>query len=200
MHPRARTERSQPQREPRDSIPIKRVRAAAWLAALACLATGEIGEASAQATEFPIRRVRSMERTIRAALQEGYRRSPTFQQVLVRLDESTVVVYVVSGFCEVTRLDGCLLGHVTNAGNSRYLRIVVNPHTPTIELIGRIGHELQHALEVAGAPEVVDAASMKALFRRIASTTCRGVLVDCYETRAAVEVEERVLAELSSGP
>lgn len=140
-----------------------------------------------------------MHRTIRAALQEGYHRSPTLRHVLLRLDESSVVVYVVAGFCEVTRLDGCLLGHVTIAGNTRYLRIVVNPHKPLTELIARIGHELQHALEVAAAPEAVDAASMLALFKRIASGTCRGVLVDCYETQAAVEVEDRVLKELNSG-
>jgi hypothetical protein len=187
--------------------------------ALACLASGGMPEASAQEPDhgihgiggstdsrdsrdlriLPIRRVRSMHRTIRAALHQGYRRSPTFRHLLLRLDESDVMVYVVPGFCEVTRLEACLLRHVAISGASRYLRIVINPHKPATELIARLGHELQHALEVAEAPEVVDAASMLALFRRIASGTCRGVPVDCYETAAAVDVEDRVLRELSRG-
>jgi hypothetical protein len=106
------------------------------------------------------------------------------------------MVYVVSGFCEVTRLDGCLLRHVTIAGNARYLRIVVNPHKPAIELIARIGHELQHALEVAEEPSIVDAKSLHAFYREHGISM--SIHSNGWDTEAARLVGEEIRRDLAS--
>jgi hypothetical protein len=62
-------------------------------------------------------------------------------------------------------------------------------------LVAPLAHELQHALEVAQAPEARDAESVEKLFDRSAmpfgcsSTTC-------YETPASKDVEDAVRNEL----
>jgi len=69
-------------------------------------------------------------------------------------------------------------------------------HTaPPDERIAVLAHELQHVVEVAGAPDVVDPDSMRRFFRRI------GYLVNStgnrYETRAAQQIEHRVRQEIT---
>ncbi len=59
-----------------------------------------------------------------------------------------------------------------------------------------MGHELQHAREVADARMVTDSASMLALFRRIGLRECRGVRGECYETQSAIDAEDAILKDL----
>jgi hypothetical protein len=73
---------------------------------------------------------------------------------------------------------------------------VVSGLLPDDRAISVVGHELQHAREVANAETVIDAASMVALFRRTGLRECRGVLGECYETKAAIDVEDAILKEL----
>ena len=61
-----------------------------------------------------------------------------------------------------------------------------------------IGHELQHAIEVAGAAAVVDLPSFDREFARIGFVTSHGDNRGSrsYETRAARDAGERILREL----
>jgi hypothetical protein len=62
--------------------------------------------------------------------------------------------------------------------------------------ISVMAHELQHALEVAEAPEVTDAASLVDLFRRIGYVKAESGRGIAYETKAARGVGDRVAEEL----
>ena len=59
-----------------------------------------------------------------------------------------------------------------------------------------LGHELQHAVEIAEAVDVIDAASMATLYRRIGEPTRSVVAAQCYDTAAARDVGTVVLTEL----
>jgi hypothetical protein len=61
-----------------------------------------------------------------------------------------------------------------------------------------LGHELQHAVEVANAPWVVDEASLAEEYRRIGfpSHADHGM---SFESRAAIDAGQRVLRDLTHG-
>jgi hypothetical protein len=128
-------------------------------------------------------------------LHDGFRRSATFRQLVLALEQTDVIVYVTPGVCEAGRIAGCLMRFVHRTGNDRYLRIVVARVPSEERVIAIVGHELQHAREVADAA-VADTGGMLALFRRTSVRQCRGVLVECYETQAAIDVQDAILKEL----
>ena len=91
------------------------------------------------------------------------------------------------------RADG-VLRFVTSAGGVRYLRITLRarlPHKPAVALLG---HELQHAWEVAADPSVVNADAFEALYRRIGVPGSGSV--PSYDTAAARDVQRRITSEL----
>jgi DNA-binding PadR family transcriptional regulator len=138
--------------------------------------------------------VRASETWIRDLIDVGISQSDTFRRLVRLLDASDVIVYIGP---QTTRpaLGGFLSHSVTTAGGYRYLRLSFTAHGTADRLMPVIAHELQHALEVAQAPEARDAESVEKLFDRSAmpfgcsSTTC-------YETRASKDVEDAVRNEL----
>ena len=64
-------------------------------------------------------------------------------------------------------------------------------------LLGIVGHELQHAVEIASAPNVVDDQSFKRLFTRIGYSGCLSARGEQFETTAALETGERVREEFA---
>jgi hypothetical protein len=60
-----------------------------------------------------------------------------------------------------------------------------------------IAHELQHAVEVAAAPHVVDVATLAQEYERIGHATRHRVEMRSFETLAAIAAARRVLAELA---
>ena len=58
-------------------------------------------------------------------------------------------------------------------------------------LIGLLGHELQHAAEIAGEPSVVDHESLAACYRRIGFSSPAGGR-NRFESTAAIEAGRRV--------
>jgi len=59
-------------------------------------------------------------------------------------------------------------------------------------------HEPQHAVEIASAPEVTDDAGVRRLYERIGRPSKDGL--HSFETKAAIDVRDQVLAELASAP
>jgi AcrR family transcriptional regulator len=141
------------------------------------------------------RHVRSTEARILALLEQGVARSATLRRLVETLDASDVIVYLEPKFKWQT-LDGYLAHRVIVAGEMRYLRIAVSTHGGSDRLMSVVAHELQHAIEVAEAPDVRDDTSLVRLFER--STIARACGGDCYETKAALEVQEAVLTELKT--
>ena len=62
------------------------------------------------------------------------------------------------------------------------------------QLLALIGHELRHAIEVIEHEEVVDAATMEAMYRKIGTPVTGGALG--YETPTARAAGDAVLSEL----
>jgi len=89
-------------------------------------------------------------------IDAGLSRSTTFRSPVVMLNESDVIVYIEP---KLTReaLGGYLQHRVVVGGQYRYLRVAVEIAGSERHLVSLLAHELQHALEIAQAPEARDA-------------------------------------------
>ncbi len=90
------------------------------------LACGAAVPGLAQAPEPAFRRVRAIDAVMLERVHRGFRRSATFRQVVLALEQSDVIVYLTPGLCELGRIAGCLQRFVKASENDRYLRIVIN--------------------------------------------------------------------------
>jgi hypothetical protein len=126
----------------------------------------------------------------------GVARSAVFASQLERFDRTGWLVFVERGRCP-GRAYACLLHFVGRRGGRPWLRILLDNwklRHPDRE-IAALAHELQHAIEVAEA-DVVDAASMAALFRRIGYVKLNSGRAIIYETHLARQVGDQVLEQV----
>jgi hypothetical protein len=137
--------------------------------------------------------VRAMDARAQAAIDLGLERSATFRELVNDLRQSDLIVYIGTQSA-VAPING-EIHFVTTAGDHRYLRVFVRAELSPWDRAAMVAHELQHAREIAAAPEVIDNASMDALYHAIGY----GVGVDRHETDAAREITLQVLRELAPG-
>jgi hypothetical protein len=160
------------------------------------IATPPLGSAPLPAVadrhRSPERHVRSTQPRTEQLLELGSRRSPTFADLRATLEASDVIVYVQTVPDLRPTLDGRLV-FLTSTGRHRYLRIDVRNSLTLNDLLSAIAHELQHAVEIAGAVDVRDASSMGSFFERIGVSRSARTR---FDTRAAREAGARVKAEL----
>jgi hypothetical protein len=143
------------------------------------------------ALDSPNRHVRSQDRSVRQLLKRGFTHSLTFRNLIARLERSDVIVYIQ----EVAWLPGAIDGRMMmlpTAHGQRYVRIQVVTRGAPDEDAALIGHELQHAIEVAEEAGVNDQATLTALYERIGMHGGHHV----YDTLAAREVGRMVRREL----
>ena len=126
-------------------------------------------------------------------LRDATKRSPTFAALVTALDATDVLVHVEEVRQLPVGIDG-RLAFVHAAGGVRYLRVQVLMGRGSIDTMATVGHELQHALEVATQPSVRDIASFAALYVRIGDQPTRS---DRFDTAAAREAGRRVRNEMS---
>ena len=142
-----------------------------------------------------VRHVRTIDSKLNALIANGAHRSPMFRTLLDRLNRSTVIVYV-----EDRLLPGQLSGRLTLIGGGqrgwRYLRIEIECRQSTVDQIAALGHELQHAVEIADAGAAADQASIRALYGTIGFATDDSRRH--FESGAAKDAGNRVRRELSS--
>ena len=81
------------------------------------------------------------------------------------------------------------------AGDFRYLRVQIRADLSRREAIALIGHELQHALEIADAAEVRDSTGLIRLYERIGHASSGD---HAYDTEAAQDTGRIVRRELAS--
>jgi hypothetical protein len=160
--------------------------------ALACVLTA-IGStpSDAHATGSTIERLRPMQSSGRRALDEGIRQSPTFRRLVDRIRDSDVIVYIDIR-PNVSPNVGGVLTFIARSATDRYLRVVVNGRNSNAMLVALLGHELQHAVEVADDGTVNDGEALRRLYERIGIRTSR----DTYDSRAAQLTGRTVRAEL----
>lgn len=139
-------------------------------------------------------RIRTTNARIRRAFVEGMSKAPTFRALAARLEASDILIYVETGECAIRGVRACLT-FVTRAGSMRLLRATVSLEQMQMEVVASIGHELSHAVEIAGAPEVVDVPTMKRFYEARALFRC--VPACGYETAAARRAQIAVRTEFA---
>jgi len=140
----------------------------------------------------PDRRVRATDARLRSLVAEGLHRSRTFAGLLTALNHSDVIVYIESVMVLPKGMMGRLI-MTPPAGEYRYLRVQIRAELSRREAISLIGHELQHAMEIAGATEVRDTSAMIQLYQRIGHLSTGE---HAYDTEAAQDMGRTVRREL----
>jgi len=114
----------------------------------------------------PHRHVRPTSLAGRELIQTGMAQSATFRRLVHRIEASDVIVYVQLEPGLPTGVGG-VLEFMAAGGDVRFLRISLGRQFQRPILVALLGHELQHAVEVAEAPGVRSATQLEALYRSI---------------------------------
>lgn len=139
-------------------------------------------------------RVRPYDGRTAAMLLEGLERSPTLRAIADRLEQLDVIVYVKMHPALRKKLAGTMTWLAATASH-RYVCISLNPEMGREALIAALGHELQHALEVAEAPWVVDPASLQAYYEKHGHSTVKHI--NGWDSLAAQVVGDDVRRDLA---
>jgi hypothetical protein len=151
------------------------------LCLLVCLVTGS-----------PDDRVRPLDPWAVEALRLAIERSQTVRDLIAELDASDLIVHVETrvalpfGVAGTTRLSA-------STGSRRYVRILLLRDPLPVNRVAVLGHELQHACEIARSP-ARDASGMRVLFDAIGRPAVGERTA--YETEAAIKVSRVVWYEV----
>ena len=140
------------------------------------------------------RRVRAVAPDVQALIARGMAKSSTFSRLMVDIDNTDVIAYVEFSNQLPMGTAGRLVWAVSPAHGPRYLRIQISPDGTPNQQVAVLAHELQHALEVAFAPDVRDVPSFARLYDRIGTSNTLG---RCYDTDAAQLIGRRVMMEIA---
>lgn len=167
--------------------------AAAILAGTLALASGSDADPSPPPDAIAFH-VRATDPRAQEWIRTGAAASGTFRSLLSRLGESDLIVYV-----EIAdRLAGGAAGQmyfVAATGGVRYVRIEVVADRDAARMVALVGHELQHAVEVADTPRVRDSQSLGMLYRGLFENALGGAH---YDSVAARVTENRVRNEIAA--
>ncbi len=134
--------------------------------------------------------VRPIDARAAAVLARAIDRSPLVRDLIERLSATNVIIHfdvahqMPSGAIGMTRF-------AANRGGYRFLRVSVSAALRDDDAVPLIGHELQHAIEIAES-HVAGAADLKRLMEAI-GYRATGTM---YETDAARAIEMEVRREL----
>lgn len=140
----------------------------------------------------PDRRVRGASPRVTSALFDGVRRSRTFAGLVAGVEQSNIIAYIELVLDLPPTTDGRLMLLSKTSGH-RYVRIQVRTTLSPDQIISTIGHELQHALEIAEAPGVCDEKSMRRFYQRLGAGASHTL---GFDTEAARVAGDRVRVEL----
>jgi hypothetical protein len=134
-------------------------------------------------------RLRTVGSTLAAIVTDAAVRSATFRQLAHSISQTDGIVYVEDGVCG-HGVRACLVA-VTTAGANRIVRVRVDAKAADWHLMGSIGHELQHAVEVLSSPVVTNTRALYLFYQRNGIRTG-----SVFETAAAVRAGNEVRAEV----
>jgi hypothetical protein len=135
--------------------------------------------------------VRTIGREARRVLEAAIACSPTVERMLMALQSSDLVVLI-----ETRPLQRRVNGEtrlVAAEGDVRYVRIRLRVPNALSDLGAVLGHELQHATELAAAPGVRDEAGQRSHYLHIGYAAMSG---GYFETEGALEAGRRVAREV----
>ena len=143
----------------------------------------------------PLSRVRALDDLASAAVDRGLSHSAAFRRLVEEIEASDLIVHVLTksslppGIVGTTRMSFAGASH-------RYVRIVVDAGLSPEDHIVILGHELQHACEIARS-RARNTAAIRSLYRligrKVSSTQ------EAYETSAAIEAGAQVWFDLHHG-
>jgi hypothetical protein len=165
--------------------PVPACRAA--LIVVACLLPCAAG---AQSTPV-MPRVRSENPMIAQLIADARAASVTFRGLVAAIEATNGIVYVESGQCRYGA-QACLAHSIHVAPPHRILRVVVNTRRDREGLIGAIGHELQHAMEVLSEPGIT---TTQGMFFRLFGGMSMGT-TGRFDSKEAVEAGIQIEREL----
>jgi hypothetical protein len=139
--------------------------------------------------------VRATARRAQLLVDEGAQRSAIVRALIDRLEASDVIVYVSEDDAIVDGVAGQLT-FISAVGGRRYVRVRIRRQDSRDNQVAVLGHELQHAVEIAGAPEVIDQPSMATFYAREGTDHSYGKR-ERFDTQAAIDCGRDVLSELS---
>lgn len=179
---------------------MKRHIAAAVVGVLCVVGTASTAAADGATARAPaFTHLRTVEPYVTELLVGGLQKSPTFNGLIRTIEDSDLLVYVIQWMKLSTFGEGLTVGGnvtVREAANGlRIVFILINPSLPPDHATAMIAHELQHAVEIAQAPHVVDHKSLVQHYRQIGIRTG----AQSYDTTAARTVWDRVITELNRG-
>lgn len=134
--------------------------------------------------------VRSTDSRVQGWLRIGAAESQTFRSLLNTLANSDLIVHVQS----VDRLMTAGQTYfVTATATVRYIRIEVAFHGNVNEIVALIGHELQHAVEIAEEPRIRDRQALSLFYKGMPGNS---MSTTEYDSVAARVIEDRVRREM----
>jgi len=117
--------------------------------------------------------------------------SALVRSLIATLESSNVIVHIVSSKSLPGGVGG-ITQFVTSRGGHRYVRITIAVDLSKTGRTAILGHELQHACEIAASP----ANDVESIGRLFARTGHR--IGENFETRAALEAERQVRNEVKA--
>ena len=135
--------------------------------------------------------VRGVQATSRRLIADSLTRSETIRRLARTIEASDVIVYVDLRRDLASHVVGAMR-FVASTTTHRVVRIALNQDYAWPALIAFLGHELQHACELAAARGVNSAERVRAYYRQFGIRVDR----DAYDSREAQAITRRVEAEL----
>ena len=169
--------------------------AMAMVAAAAILAAPHVSAAAdetvaSHANPSGFAHVRSSSPAIAALIQQATERSATFRHLVETIQESDSYVYVNEGECG-HGVRACFVT-VSKAGSNRFMFVKVDTRKADWDLMGSIGHELRHTIEVIGNASVTSSTAMYFFYEQIGTHGTTGA----HETQAATDAGNTVRSEV----
>jgi hypothetical protein len=144
------------------------------------------------------RRIRTTDARIRALIDVAVLASPSLRALVERVERSDVVVYVQCERYAPSRVAGRLT-FISAAGGLRYVVVRLMRLESRAQQIALLAHELQHAVEIADTPAIVDGPTLAREYHRMGHVNpwspTPGI---AFDTTAAVDVGRQVLTEVAS--
>ena len=160
--------------------------------AVAVVVTGLLDAPAVAQSPPALRRVRPIDPRARELLLDAWHSSVTVRELVKTLEASDLIVQIESQ--PVLAAYRARLRFMSATPACRYLRVSVTVPGLRENLLPALAHELQHAVEIAGAADVRDEQSVEALLRRIGWEWRHTV----FETEAALAIEDRVRLEITA--
>ena len=129
-----------------------------------------------------------------ALLANAAEHSSIVTTLLKELEQTDIVVYLTDAMPWAAKGSASYMVFLSRDATTRYLLVRIDRWRVSVpERIALLGHELQHALEVAAAPDVNDADGLAQLYRRIGWEAQK----NRFETAGAKAVSNRVRKQLA---